>query len=89
MLVIGIVAGEASTTNRELLWDHPVQVAGFNMRHIFTHEPQQLAQLLPELMAVLGATPPAPAALYALEDGPKLLAEMESRATMGKLALTP
>jgi NADPH2:quinone reductase len=89
VVVIGIVAGESPTTNRALLWDHPVQVLGFNMRHIFMHQPELMARILPELMAVFGADPPPAASLFALADGPSVLAGMESRSTAGKLALAP
>lgn len=89
LIVIGIVGGEAATSNREILWDHPVQLLGLNMRHLFTHQQQLLAEVLTELMKVFATRPPPAATLLSLADGPKVLAEVERRATVGKLGLTP
>ncbi len=50
-----------------------------------------VGEVMGELFALIGAgvlTPGQPAA-YELADGPKALAELEARATVGKLALLP
>ena len=53
--------------------------------------PQIFGEVMGELFALMGAgvlTPGQPT-LYDLADGPKALAELEARATVGKLALLP
>jgi NADPH2:quinone reductase len=53
--------------------------------------PQVFGELMAELSALIAAgvlTPGRPTA-YDLADGPKALAELEARATIGKLALLP
>ena len=53
--------------------------------------PQIFGEVMGELFALMGAgvlTPGQPT-LYDLADGPKAHAELEARATVGKLALLP
>jgi NADPH2:quinone reductase len=53
--------------------------------------PQIFGELMAELSALIAAgilTPGRPTA-YDLANGPKALAELEARATIGKLALLP
>ena len=53
--------------------------------------PQIFGEVMGELFALMGAgvlTPGQPT-LYDLADGPKALAELVARATVGKLALLP
>ena len=53
--------------------------------------PQLFGEVMGELFALIAAgvlTPGHPTA-YELADGPKALAELETRATVGKLALLP
>lgn len=91
IVVIGIVAGDAAVTNRELLWDHPVQLIGFNLRRLSMTRPDLFGTLVGELLRLMAEhsiTPPEPTA-HDLADGPKVLAEMEQRRTTGKLVLVP
>jgi len=53
--------------------------------------PCVFAALLDELMSLIvdGVVPPGSATVSALADGPSALAALESRSTVGKLALRP
>ena len=53
--------------------------------------PQIYGELMGELFALItaGVLVPGQPVTYELADGPKALAELESRATVGKLALLP
>ena len=53
--------------------------------------PQIFGELMGELSALIavGVLTPARPTAYDLADGPKALAELEARATIGKLALLP
>lgn len=53
--------------------------------------PQIFGEVMGELFALIAAGVVAPGrpTAYELADGPKALAELEARATVGKLALLP
>jgi NADPH:quinone reductase len=53
--------------------------------------PQIFGELMAELSALIAASVVSPVnpTTYKLVEGPKALAELESRATVGKLALLP
>jgi len=53
--------------------------------------PQIYGELMSELFTLIaaGVLVPGQPVTYDLADGPKALAELESRATVGKLALLP
>jgi NADPH2:quinone reductase len=68
-----------------------VHVVGFNLGALIQAAPQVFGEVMGELAALVAAgvvTPGRPTG-YDLADGPKALAELESRATVGKLALLP
>ena len=91
VVVYGVAGGEASITNWELVYKHQVQVIGFNVGVLIQAAPQIVGEVMGELSALIAAgvlTPSRPTA-YELADGPKTLAELEARATIGKLALLP
>jgi NADPH:quinone reductase len=91
VVVYGVAGGEASITNWELVYKHQVQVIGFNVGVLIQAAPQIFGEVMGELSALIAAgvlTPGRPTA-YELADGPKALAELEARATIGKLALLP
>jgi NADPH:quinone reductase len=91
VVVYGVAGGEASITNWELVYKHQVQVIGFNVGVLIQAAPQIFGEVMGELSALIAAgvlTPGRPTA-YELADGPKTLAELEARATIGKLALLP
>jgi NADPH2:quinone reductase len=91
VVVYGLAGGEASITNWELVYRHQVHVIGFNIGVLIESAPQVFGEVMGELSALIAAgvlTPGRPTT-YDLADGPKALAELETRATIGKLALLP
>jgi NADPH2:quinone reductase len=91
VVVYGLAGGEAPVTNWELVYRHQVHVIGFNVGVLIQAAPQLFGEVMGELSALIAAgvlTPGRPAA-HDLADGPKVLAELEARATTGKLALLP
>jgi NADPH:quinone reductase len=88
---VQIAGGEAAVTNWELIYRHQVQVIGPNIGMLIQAAPQIFGEVMSELFGLIAAgvlTPGQPTA-YELADGPKALAELETRATVGKLALLP
>ena len=91
VIVYGTVGGDATITNRELLYTHQVHLIGLNIGVLIHAAPQIFGQVMGELFELIaaGVLPPGEPTVYDLADGPKALAELESRATIGKLALRP
>jgi NADPH2:quinone reductase len=91
VVVYGTAGGEAAVTNWELVYRHQIQVIGLNIGVLIQATPQIFGEVMGELSGLMAAgvlTPGQPTA-YELADGPKALAELEARATVGKLALLP
>ncbi len=91
VVVYGTAGGEAAVTNWELVYRHQVHVIGLNIGVLVQAAPQIFGEVMGELFTLIAAgvlTPGQPTA-YELADGPKALAELETRATVGKLALLP
>jgi len=91
VVVTGSVGGDAAITNWELVYKHQVHLIGLNIGVLIQASPQIFGEVMGELFALMGAgvlTPGQPT-VYDLADGPKALAELETRATVGKLALLP
>lgn len=91
VVVIGAAAGESSISNWELNFKHPVHVIGQHLTTTIQQAPELFAEVLAELDELIekGVYPPGRPTVYDLADGPKALAELEARATVGKLALRP
>src|ERR1700744_404668 len=91
VVVTGAAGGNAALTNWELVYQYQVQVIGFNVGVLIQAAPQIFGQVMGELSALIaaGIVTPGQPTTYDLADGPKALAELESRATIGKLALVP
>ena len=90
-LVLESAGGEAQLTNWDLIYKHQVHVIGLNIGVLIQAAPQIFGEVMGELFTLMAAgvlTPGQPTA-YDLADGPKALAELETRATTGKLALLP
>lgn len=91
VVVYGVAGGEASLSNWELVYKHQVHVIGLNLGMLIQAAPQIFGEVMGELFALIAAGVVAPGrpTAYELADGPKALAELEARATVGKLALLP
>jgi NADPH2:quinone reductase len=91
VVVYGLAGGEAAITNRELVYEHPVHLIGFNLGVLIQAAPQLFGELMGELSALVaaGVVGPGRPGTYGLADGPAALAELAARATVGKLALLP
>ncbi|MER7009669.1 zinc-binding dehydrogenase [Dactylosporangium sp. NPDC000555] len=91
VVVYGVAGGEAAITNWELNFKHQVHVIGLHIGVLAQAAPQIFGELMDELFALMAAgvfTPGRPTA-YDLADGPRALADLQARATVGKLALRP
>jgi NADPH2:quinone reductase len=91
VVVYGVAGGEAAITNWELVYKHQVHIIGLNIGVLIQAAPQIFGELMGELSALIAAgvlTSARPTA-YDLADGPRALAELATRATIGKLALLP
>jgi NADPH2:quinone reductase len=91
VVVYGMAGGEATISNRELNFTHPIHVIGLHIGTLSQAAPDLFTELMAELAALIaaGVYPPGRAVVHDLADGPKVLAELEARATVGKLALRP
>jgi NADPH2:quinone reductase len=91
VVVYGLAGGDAAITNWELVYQHQVHLIGLNIGVLIQAAPRLFGELMGELSALIaaGVLTPARPSTYDLADGPKALAELEARATVGKLALRP
>jgi len=91
VVVCGVAGGEATISNWELNFRHPINVIGLHIGGLIQTAPRVFAELMSELSALMaaGVFPPGQPTIYDLADGPKALTELEARATIGKLALRP
>jgi NADPH2:quinone reductase len=91
VVVYGMAGGEATITNWDLIYKHQVQVIGLNIGTLIQAAPQTFGQVMGELFGLIaaGVLGPGQPTVHELADGPKALAELEGRATVGKLALLP
>ena len=91
LVVYGMAGGEATISNRELNFTHPIHLIGLHIGTLSQAAPELFAELMAELAALIaaGVYPPGQPTVHDLADGPRALAELEARATVGKLALRP
>jgi NADPH2:quinone reductase len=91
VVVYGLAGGEAAITNWQLVYQHPVHVIGLNIGVLIQAAPQVFGEVMGELFGLLaaGVLSPGRPTSHELTRGPKALAELEARATAGKLALLP
>jgi NADPH2:quinone reductase len=91
VVVTGLPAGEASLTNWDLVYRHQVHIIGFNIGRLIAAAPQIFGEVMGEMFALIaaGVLRPVPPTIYKLADGPKALAALQGRSTIGKLALQP
>lgn len=91
VVVYGLAGGEAAITNWDLVYKNQVHVVGLNIGALIRAAPQVFGDVMGELSALItaGVLAPANPSAHDLADGPKVFAELESRTTIGKLALLP
>jgi NADPH2:quinone reductase len=91
VVVYGVAGGEASLTNGDLVYQNQVHIIGFNLGVLIHAAPQIFGEVMGELSALIaaGVLPPSRPTAYELADGPKALIQLETRQTIGKLALLP
>jgi NADPH2:quinone reductase len=91
VVVYGLAGGEAAITNWDLVYKHQIHVIGLNIGTLIQAAPQIFGEVMGELFGLLaaGVLGPGQPTVYELAEGPKALAELEARATVGKLALLP
>jgi NADPH:quinone reductase len=91
VVVYGVAGGEAAVTNWELVYKHQVHLIGLNIGVLAGAAPGIFGEVMGELFALIAADvlKPADPTTYDLADGPRALAELAARTTVGKLALRP
>jgi NADPH2:quinone reductase len=91
VVVYGLAGGEATFNNWDLVYKHQVHVIGLNIGVLIQSTPQMFGEVMGEMFGLIaaGAVGTSQPTVYELADGPKVLAELEARATIGKLALVP
>jgi NADPH2:quinone reductase len=91
VVVYGVAGGEAAISNWELVYKHQIHLIGLNIGMLIQAAPQIFGEVMGELFELLaaGVLGPGRPTTYELAEGPKALAELEARATVGKLALLP
>jgi NADPH:quinone reductase len=91
VVIYGVVGGEAAITNWELVYKHQIHVIGLNIGILIQAAPDTFAEVMREMFGLIaaGVLGPGRPTTYALAEGPRALAELEARATVGKLAVLP
>jgi NADPH2:quinone reductase len=91
IVVFGLAAGEASVSNWELVYEQQVHIIGLNLGALIRAAPQMFGEIMGEVSALIatGVITASRPTTYDLADGARALVELETRATMGKLALLP
>ncbi|NKY43148.1 zinc-binding dehydrogenase [Nocardia cerradoensis] len=91
VVVFGAAGGDAAISNWQLIYEHQIQLIGLNIGVLIQAAPGIFGAVMAELSALVAAGVVAPArpTVYDLADGPKVLAELQNRTTVGKLALRP
>jgi NADPH2:quinone reductase len=91
VVVYGLAGGEASISNWDLVYKHQVHVIGLNLGILIQSAPQIFREVMGEMFGLIaaGVLGPGRPTTYAFAEGPKALAELEARATVGRLALRP
>src|SRR5437763_2589392 len=80
VVVFGVVGGEASISNWELVYKHQIHLIGLNIGILIQAAPQIFGEVMGEIFGLLaaGVLGPGESTLYELADGPKALTELEA-----------
>jgi len=72
-----------------LVYKHQVQIIGLNIGILIQAAPQVFGEVMSEMFGLIaaGVLDPGQPTTHELAEGPKALAELEARATVGRLAL--
>jgi len=91
VVVFGLAGGEAAISNWDLVYQHPIHIIGLNIGALIRAAPQVFGQVMAEIATLIavGVITPTRATTHSLAGGSTVLASLESRATVGKLALIP
>lgn len=91
VIVYGLAGGEATINNWDLVYKNQVHVIGLNIGVLIQSAPQVFGEVMGEMFGLIsaGVLGPCQPTVYGLAQGAKALAELEARATVGKLALVP
>lgn len=91
VVVLGVAGGDATISNWDLVYRHQVHLIGFNLGALIRCAPRIFGEVMGELsrLVAAGVVAPGRPRTFDLADGPKVLADLEARATIGKLALLP
>lgn len=91
VVVYGLAGGEATISNWQLVYEHQIHVIGLNIGVLIQAAPRIFGDVMGELLGLVasGVLGPGRPTLHELAEGPKALAHLEARATVGKLALLP
>jgi NADPH2:quinone reductase len=91
VVVLGLSGGPATLSNWDLVYRHQVQLVGLNIGTLIRSTPQLYGEIMGELFGLVasGVLAPTQPTTYPLAEGQQALMDLESRATIGKLALVP
>ncbi|MEU8470546.1 zinc-binding dehydrogenase [Streptomyces sp. NPDC029006] len=91
IVVFGAASGDATLTTRDLVFAHQVQVKGLHIGALAVAAPSLYQVLLVELEALIahGVYPPGTPQVHPLAEGAKVLEQLATGQTRGKLVLDP
>ena len=91
VIVYGLAGGESVISNWDLIYKHQVHVIGLNIGILVQAAPHIFGGVMSEMFQLLaaGVLGPVDPTSLPLASGAKALSDLESRATVGKLALVP
>lgn len=91
VVVFGLAGGEAAISNWDLVYRHQVHIIGLNIGVLIDAAPHIFGAVMQELFGLIaaGVIGPGQPTTYDLAAGPRVIADLERRATVGKLALLP
>lgn len=89
VVVFGVVGGQRAITNWELVYKNQIHIIGLNIGVLIQTAPQIFGGVMAELFGLIatGVLGPGKPTTWTLREGPQALADLEARATVGKLAL--